>query len=109
LIHQDPTEADPVVMSGQKLTRAFTVTNPQGLHMRPLSAFVGAAARFRSDIFLCRAPDQRVNGKSILNLLGLGAEEGTELTLEVSGEDAQEAMEALWEVLHQNYDEDEPV
>lgn len=96
-------------MSGPKLSRAFTVTNPQGLHMRPLSAFVEAAARFRSDIFLCRGPDQRVNGKSILNLLGLGAEEGTELTLEVSGEDAEQAMESLWEVLHRSYDEEESV
>ncbi|MFO0864569.1 MAG: HPr family phosphocarrier protein [Gemmataceae bacterium] len=94
-------------MSGPSLTRAFVVTNPQGLHMRPLSAFVETATRFRSDIYLCRAPDQRANGKSMLNLLGLGAEEGTHLTLEVCGEDAQQAMESLWEVLHRNYDEEE--
>ncbi|MBX9680661.1 MAG: HPr family phosphocarrier protein [Gemmataceae bacterium] len=96
-------------MSGPKLSRAFTVTNPQGLHMRPLSAFVEAAARFRSDIFLCRGAEQRVNGKSILNLLGLGAEEGTQLMLEVCGEDAEQAMESLWEVLHRNYDDEESV
>lgn len=93
-------------MSGSTLQRSFTVSNPQGLHMRPLSAFVEAAGRFRSEVFLCREPNQRINGRSMLGLLGLGAEEGTQLTLEVSGEDADQAMEVLWEILHRNFEEE---
>jgi phosphotransferase system HPr (HPr) family protein len=90
----------------QTLRRMYTVTNPSGLHMRPLQAFVEQANKYRSEVLVGRADAQeKFNGKSMIHLLGLGAEQGTEIFVEVVGDDAEPAMEALWQVLHQIYDE----
>jgi phosphocarrier protein HPr len=86
-------------MNGATLQRTVTITNPQGLHMRPITAFVEMASRFQSQVFLSKEPGQRINGKSPLALLGLAAEQGTQLTLETSGPDEQAALEALVEFL----------
>lgn len=67
--------------------------------MRPITAFVEKASRFRSTIYLSKADGPRINGKSPLALLGLAAEQGTELTLEVAGPDENDALEALAEFL----------
>ena len=56
-------------MTGDFLRQSVTITNPQGLHMRPLQAFVETAGRFRSAVFVTRDGGERVNGKSLLNLL----------------------------------------
>ena len=86
-------------MNGEPLRRTFTVVNPQGFHMRPITAFVEAANKFQSDVYLAKPGDAKINGKSPLGLLALAAEQGTELTLEVAGPDAAEALDALWDVL----------
>jgi phosphocarrier protein len=76
------------------LRHTFTVVNPQGFHMRPSAAFAERAARFQSDINVSR-PGRSVNGKSVLDLMLLAAPQGTELTVEVDGPDAQAALDAL--------------
>lgn len=81
------------------LRRIVIVSNPQGLHMRPITAFVERAGKFRSAVYLSRQEGQRINGKSPLALLGLAAEQGTELILEVSGPDEQDALNSLAEFL----------
>ena len=86
-------------MNGEPLRRTFTVSNPQGLHMRPITAFVEMANKFQSDVFLAKGGAAKINGKSPLGLLGLAAEQGTELVLEVDGPDAAEALDALLTVL----------
>ena len=85
-------------MNGETLRRPVTVLNPQGLHMRPASAFVQRAGQFAGTVTVARG-DQRVNGKSLWDLLLLAAEQGTELVLEVSGEDAAATLDALAELL----------
>jgi phosphotransferase system HPr (HPr) family protein len=90
-------------MTGDSLRRSVTITNPQGLHMRPLQAFVEAASRFQSSVFVAKEGGDRVNGKSLLNLLTLGAEQGTVVHLEVSGPDSREALGALVEVLERRF------
>jgi phosphocarrier protein HPr len=94
-------------MTGESLRQSILITNPQGLHMRPITAFVEAAIRFQSNINLGKAGDSLVNGKSPLALLGLGADQGTELVLEISGPDAVEAMKALIEILERHTVEEE--
>jgi phosphocarrier protein HPr len=85
-------------MSGETLQRKVTITNPHGFHMRPATLFAQMAGRFQSTVvILC--DDKRINGKSPLELMFLAAECGTELTLEVSGPDAQAAMEPLVQIL----------
>ena len=64
------------------------------LHARPAGAFVRAAASFAATIEV-QANGRRANAKSILEILGLGADGGTELTISASGDDAVEAVAEL--------------
>lgn len=64
------------------------------LHARPAGAFVRAAASFAAEIEV-QANGRRANAKSILEILGLGADGGTELAISASGEDAAEAVAQL--------------
>jgi phosphotransferase system HPr (HPr) family protein len=85
-------------MNGATLRRNVVISNPQGFHMRPLTAFVELARKFQSAVFVCK-DDQRRDGKSPLELMTLGADQGTELVLEVTGSDAPTALDALAELL----------
>jgi phosphotransferase system HPr (HPr) family protein len=64
------------------------------LHARPAGAFVRAAAGF-SAIVEVRANGRQANGKSILEILGLGADGGAELEISASGDDAAAAVAHL--------------
>ena len=88
----------------QILSRQAVVTNPQGIHARPADLFVKLAKQFQARVeVVCRR--QRVDGKSILDILTLAAEKGTELTLEASGVDAAEALEALGKLIESDFGE----
>jgi phosphotransferase system HPr (HPr) family protein len=94
-------------MNGETLRQTVTINDPQGFHMRPASAFAQLAMKFQSDVALCK-DGQRVNGKSPLELMFLGAEEGSELLLEVAGPDARDALDALVRFLAAPPPGDEP-
>src|SRR6476661_8698476 len=64
------------------------------LHARPAGAFVRAASSFAATIEV-RANGRQANGKSILEILGLGADAGSELTISASGDDAPAAVAQL--------------
>ena len=64
------------------------------LHARPAGAFVRAAASFAATIEV-QANGRQANAKSILEILGLGADAGTELAISASGDDAAEAITEL--------------
>jgi phosphocarrier protein len=81
------------------LRRKVTITNPQGLHLRPMRAFVELAGQYHSQVRLQRDQQEFVDGKSMLSLMLLAADQGTELTIEVEGPDAAPALEALAELL----------
>jgi phosphotransferase system HPr (HPr) family protein len=83
---------------GAILRRQVTITNPTGLHLRPIVDFIQMASQFASRITLARG-EVLANGKSPLDLMLLGANEGAELTLEVSGQGAPAALPALLSVL----------
>jgi phosphotransferase system HPr (HPr) family protein len=85
-------------MNGEILRRKVMIVDPQGLHMRPLAAFAQRAGQFQSTVTVTKE-DQRVNGKSPLELMLLAAQQGTELMLEVSGPDAHLAIDILAELL----------
>jgi phosphocarrier protein HPr len=70
------------------------IKNPDGLHMRPAMQFVDLASQFDSDIQV-RNADIEVDGKSIMQMSMLAATCGTRLTLRASGVDAEQALEAL--------------
>lgn len=79
---------------GGPLRRTVCLANPNGLHMRPSAAFVELAGKYRSAVTI-HYNGKSCDGKSIWDLLLLAAMPGSELTLEVEGEDAKEALDAL--------------
>ena len=68
--------------------------NKYGLHQRPAMKVIETASKFQSDIHLIR-DGQRCNAKSIVEVIMLAAEFGTELQVEADGPDAQDAVEAM--------------
>lgn len=94
-------------MSQPQHARCVVVRNPQGLHARPADLLVKRASGFASDIQL-EKQGQQADCKSILSILTLGAEQGTELTLSARGADAAEAVEAIAELFDQGFYELEP-
>ncbi len=85
-------------MQGSPLQRKVVITNPNGFHVRPATRFVTKANEFRSQVAIIKG-DLRVDGRRAFELLLLDAQPGTELTLEVHGPDAGEALEVLSEIL----------
>jgi phosphocarrier protein HPr len=83
------------------------VRNPQGLHMRPAMAFTQIANRFRSAVTL-RRPGKTANGRSMVQLIMLAAPQGTELDLEVEGDDAAAALPVLVAALEAPSPDDMP-
>jgi phosphocarrier protein len=84
--------------------RTVQIMNRQGLHARPAAEIVKLAARYKSDITLQR-DDLEVNGKSIMGVMMLAAEYGSSLQLRASGADAQQAVEALAELIANKFGE----
>ena len=92
-------------MTHGTMTRTVVVTNPQGLHARPADLFVKLASKYQAKVEVIKE-GERVDGKSILAILTLAAVEGTPLTLEATGPDAQAALDALAELVVRNFDEE---
>jgi phosphotransferase system HPr (HPr) family protein len=91
-----------------ELRRSIEVSNKYGLHARTSTRFSQVARRFRSAIHLSREPSaEEVDAKSILGILTLGAARGEKLRLRVVGDDAEEAMTALVELMALFEQEDE--
>lgn len=76
------------------LSKAVIVQNKQGLHARPAALFVQVANKYESRITIIR-DEERVNGKSIMGILMLGAEQGAQITIEADGKDAELALVEL--------------
>jgi phosphocarrier protein HPr len=74
--------------------RSVRLPDDVALHARPAGSLVRAAAAFAAELYVS-ANGRRANAKSILDVLALGAEGGTELGIEASGEDAVAAAEHL--------------
>ncbi len=89
------------------LLKKVRVMNPLGLHARPASIFVKIANKFESEISLTKE-GQTVNGKSIMGLLMLAAEQGSELELSVTGRDAETAIAELEHFLTHGTDMEKP-
>ena len=94
-------------MNEAPLQQTVIVSNPQGFHMRPMAAFAQLAARFESSVKVSR-DGQSVNGKSMWDLMLLAATQGTVLTVEVAGPDAEAALDALVASLKTPTEEESP-
>ena len=68
------------------IEKEVTIVNKAGMHTRPASAIVKIAARYKSDFYISKNHFQ-VNGKSIIGVMTLAAEQGSKLTLTFDGPD----------------------
>lgn len=75
-------------------SRKIQVVNPSGLHLRPAGLLCQTSMKFKSKIFLLYK-DQEINAKSVLNVMASGIKCGTEIEVQCTGEDEEEALEAV--------------
>jgi len=87
------------------IEREVTVRNRAGVHTRPASMLVQTASQFDSEIFL-RRDNYEINGKSVIGVMTLAAEQGATLTLLVDGEDEEAAAEAIADLFEDGFGEE---
>lgn len=83
------------------MKKEFIVISEKGIHARPATELVIAADQFLSEIKVT-ANNQRVDMKSIMGLMSLGMYKGQTFTLEIKGQDEEEAMMKLSSLLEEN-------
>ena len=84
-----------------------TISNRLGLHARPAMMFVEVASKFEADVNVRRTDQSElVDGKSIMQLMMLAATQGTELELTACGNEAQNAIDDLIELINSKFSEE---
>ena len=87
------------------ITHSATIVNKLGLHARPSALLVSTASRFESDVFFTKN-GLRVNGKSIMGVMTLAAEKGSQLLIEVHGPDEESALHEIIRVIENGFGEE---
>lgn len=90
---------------GSKAIGTFVIVNERGLHARAASLFVNVAGRFGCQIEV-EKDGRRVDGKSILGIVSLVGVRGSQINVTAVGDDAQEALEALRQLVAQGFTEE---
>lgn len=84
----------------------LTLRNRDGLHARPAHLWVKTANAYASRLMVGREGEEKVDGKSIMGVMMLAAEQGTRLELESEGPDCEEQIRALRELVESGFGED---
>jgi len=89
-------------------SRDIVVSNKLGLHARPAMQFVDLANQFKSDILVRKGGEEpaEADGKSVMQMIILAATEGTPLTIQATGEDADEAVAKLVDLFESKFGEE---
>ena len=87
------------------IERQATIVNQEGLHARPAARIVRLASSFTAAIELSK-DGLDVNGKSIMGVMMLAAECGSEITIRADGPDAEQAVQALAELVSNGFGEE---
>ena len=87
------------------LKEELTIKNRLGLHARAAARLVQTASRFRSEVLIER-DGLEVTGKSIMGLLMLAAPLGSQIRVQVKGEDAESAMAAVRQLIDDKFGEE---
>lgn len=85
----------------------ITICNKLGLHARAAAKFVGVAGRFPCQVRVGRSPESLVDGKSIMAVMMLAAGKGTPIHLHTDGDQGDEALNALIDLINNKFDEGE--
>jgi phosphocarrier protein HPr len=88
------------------IVRVFDIINKKGLHARASAKFVQTVERFDADVKVTRC-GETVGGTSIMGLMMLSAGPGTTITVQASGVEAGEVMEALQALIGERFGEDD--
>ncbi|NLY12901.1 MAG: HPr family phosphocarrier protein [Gammaproteobacteria bacterium] len=83
-----------------------TIINKLGLHARAAAKFVSVANHYPCQIAIGRDANNLCNGKNIMSVMMLAANKGTQLHLSAEGEQAEQALQALQELIAQRFHED---
>lgn len=89
---------------GKQIEKECVIRNKLGLHARPAALFVQTANRYGSEVVVIRG-DESVNGKSIMGIMTLAVQQGTPITIRVTGLDAEDALKALEELIESDFGE----
>ena len=87
-----------------KAEASVVLTNKMGLHARPSTQIATAAGRYASDIYIAK-DGLTVDAKSVLELLMLAAECGSELHISADGDDASDAIKSVVELVESRFGE----
>jgi phosphocarrier protein len=85
--------------------QVVTVSNRAGIHARPAALLVQTAKDFTSNIYLVRDKD-RINGKSIMGVITLGATYGTSIKIIAEGKDDEAAVQAIVRLFESKFEEE---
>ncbi|MVP00828.1 HPr family phosphocarrier protein [Paenibacillus lutrae] len=86
-------------------TQTVTIQNKQGFHVRPAQLFADKAGESGAVVKLRTEDGKEADGKSMLELMTLGIEEGAVITIEGSGDGEQEVVEALAALVESKFGE----
>jgi phosphocarrier protein len=80
---------------------SYTITDEIGIHARPAGLLVKEAKKFNSKIIIS-ANGKTAEATKLMSVMGLGAKKGTEIQVEIDGEDEETAVEAIKNFLEEN-------
>lgn len=86
-------------------SETIEVQNKTGLHARPAAAFVQAASKFKSSISI-EKEEKKANAKSMLALLTVGASKGSIVRISAEGEDENQAVTTLVDLIRSKFGEE---
>lgn len=86
------------------IEREVTIRNRAGLHTRPAAAIVKLAAKYKSEFFI-EKDSLQINGKSIIGVMTLAAEQGSKLLVRFDGPNEEEAYRAMAELFESGFGE----
>ena len=91
---------------GDAVVRVFAICNRKGLHARASAKFVQTVEKFDADVRVTRC-GETVGGTSIMGLMMLAASPGTSITVEATGKEAAEVVDALAALVSSRFGEDD--
>ena len=103
-----PAALSSIESAAPVLEATLSIMNPTGLHARPASLFVQAAAQYDADIQVANH-GKSANATNIIGVLSLGARQGDAITIRAQGPQAEAALTALSELIRANFYETEPL
>ncbi|MFB0526704.1 MAG: HPr family phosphocarrier protein [bacterium] len=87
------------------IEKNFKIKNKLGMHARPAALLAQTVAKFQSKVSIIKN-GQEVDGDSILGIMMLAAEFGSDITVIVSGKDEKEAIKKIEELFTRKFDEE---